>query len=261
MNAHASRVEVLTWQGKDVAGVNYSTCVAVSKDGEKSESWQSTFQEIGTPLHLVEFVVLDLETSGSAPHLGAGITEIGAIRIKGGQVLNTFTSLVNPGHSIPPYITALTGIDDETVRNAPEIAEVMPSLINFMGGGETVFVAQNAPFDLSFVKVAAKASSLIWPKLRIVDTAILARKVLDRDEAPNCKLGTLAQIFKAEIQPTHRALDDVNATIAVLHGLFERLAGLEIFTIEELIAYSPKEKSRAKVRPISPPNREQRQNQ
>ena len=169
--------------------------------------------------------------------------------------------MVNPGHPIPPYITALTGIDDETVSNAPEITEVMPSLIDFVGGDETVFVAQNAPFDLSFVKAAAKASSLIWPKQRIVDTAILARKVLDRDEAPNCKLGTLAEIFKAEIQPTHRALDDVNATIAVLHGLFERLAGLEIFTIEELIAYSPKEKSRAKVRPTSPPNQERPQNQ
>lgn len=232
-----------------------------SRDGEKNESWQTTFQEIGTPLHLVEFVVLDLETSGSAPHLGAGITEIGAIRIRGGEVLGTFSTLVNPGHPIPPYITALTGIDDETVRNAPDIAEVIPSLIDFVGGDETIFVAQNAPFDLSFVKAAAKASSHLWPQQRIVDTAILARKVLDRDEAPNCKLGTLARIFNAEIQPTHRALDDVKATIAVLHGLFERLAGLDIFTIEELIAYSPKERSRARVRPTSQPTQEPHQNQ
>jgi DNA polymerase-3 subunit epsilon len=232
-----------------------------SERSEENESWQSTFQELGTPLHLVEFVVLDLETSGSAPHLGAGITEIGAIRIKGGEVLDTFSTLVNPGHSIPSYITALTGIDDETVRDAPPISEVISSLIDFMGGDETVFVAQNAPFDLSFVKAAAKLSSKMWPKQRIVDTATLARKVLDREEAPNCKLGTLAQIFNAEIQPTHRALDDVKATIAVLHGLFERLAGLDIFTIEELIAYSPKERLNARVRPISPPNQEQRPNQ
>ena len=226
-----------------------------SKEGAKNESWQSTFQELGTPLHLVEFVVLDLETSGSAPHLGAGITEIGAIRIKGGEVLDSFSTLVNPGHPIPSYITALTGIDDETVRGAPPISEVISSLIDFVGGDETVFVAQNAPFDLSFVKAAAKS------KQRIVDTAILARKVLDREEAPNCKLGTLAQIFNAEIQPTHRALDDVKATIAVLHGLFERLAGLEIFTIEELIAYSPRERSNAKARPISQPNQVQNPNQ
>lgn len=232
-----------------------------SKESTKNESWQSTFQELGTPLHLVEFVVLDLETSGSAPHLGAGITEIGAIRIKGGEVLDTFSTLVNPGHPIPSYITALTGIDDDTVRSAPPISEVISSLINFVGGDETVFVAQNAPFDLSFVKAAAKSSSKIWPKQRIVDTAILARKVLDREEAPNCKLGTLAKIFNAEIQPTHRALDDVKATISVMHGLFERLAGLDIFTIEELMAYSPKERSNAKARPTSRPNQEQPPNQ
>lgn len=232
-----------------------------SKEGAKNDIWQSTFQELGTPLHLVEFVVLDLETSGSAPHLGAGITEIGAIRIKGGEVLDTFSTLVNPGHPIPPYITTLTGIDDETVRGAAPISEVISSLIDFVGGDETVFVAQNAPFDLSFVKAAAKSSSKIWPKQRIVDTAILARKVLDREEAPNCKLGTLAKIFNAEIQPTHRALDDVKATIAVLHGLFERLAGLGIFTIEELMAYSPKERANAKARPTLRPNQEQRPNQ
>jgi DNA polymerase-3 subunit epsilon len=235
--------------------------VGNSRENAKNESWQSTFQDIGTPLHLVEFVVLDLETSGSAPHLGAGITEIGAIRIKGGEILNTFSTLVNPGHPIPAYITTLTGIDDETVRGAPPVSEVISSLIDFVGGDETVFVAQNAPFDLSFVRAAAKSSTKTWPKQRIVDTAILARKVLDRDEAPNCKLGTLAQIFNAEIQPTHRALDDVKATIAVLHGLFERLAGLEIFTIEELMAYSPKERSNAKARPTSQPVQEQRPNQ
>ena len=232
-----------------------------SNGQSNGQSWQSTFQELGTPLHLVEFLVVDLDTSGSAPHLGAGITEIGAIRIKGGEVLDTFSTLVNPGHEIPPYITALTGIDDETVRDAPPISEVISDLIDFVGGDETVFVAQNAPFDLAFVKAAAKSASQIWPKQRIVDTAILARKVLDRDEAPNCKLGTLAQIFKAEIQPTHRALDDVKATIAVLHGLFERLAGLEIFTIEEVIAFSPKERFAAKARPTSPPNQRQRPNQ
>jgi DNA polymerase III subunit epsilon len=231
------------------------------KESAKKDSWQSTLQEIGTPLHLVEFVVLDLETSGSAPHLGAGITEIGAIRVRGGEILATFSTLVNPGHPIPPYITDLTGIDDETVRSAPEIGEVISSLIDFIGGDETVFVAQNAPFDLAFVRAAAKTAALKWPKQRIVDTAILARKVLDRDEAPNCKLGTLAQIFKAEIQPTHRALDDVKATIAVLHGLFERLAGLGIFTIEELISFSPKERSSAKARPTSQPIQGQHQSQ
>jgi DNA polymerase III subunit epsilon len=83
---------------------------------------------------------------------------------------------------------------------------VISSLIDFVGGDETVFVAQNAPFDLAFVKAAAKSHSKTWPKQRIVDTAILARKVLDRDEAPNCKLGTLAHrsLTRKYNQPTER---------------------------------------------------------
>jgi DNA polymerase III epsilon subunit family exonuclease len=223
----------------------------VSEKQTSDQSWQSTIQEIGTPLHKAQFVVLDLETSGGAPHLGAGITEIGAMRIMGGEVLATFTTLVNPGHPIPSFITELTGIDDSTVANAPYISEVLPDLIEFIGLGETIFVAQNAPFDLSFLKASARSLNLSWPQQRIVDTAILARKVLSREEAPNCKLGTLAEIFNTQIKPTHRALDDVKATVDVLHGLFERLAGFEVFTVEELLNFSKKQKSPAKVRPTS----------
>lgn len=218
---------------------------------DDSDSWQSTFQELGTPLHQVEFVVLDLETSGGSPHLGAGITEIGAIRVRGGEILGTFTTLVNPGHLIPPFITELTGIDSFTVANAPRIEEVIADLIDFVGGDETILVAQNAPFDLSFLKASAKAHGFHWPTQRILDTAILARKVLSRDEAPNCKLGTLAQIFNTQIKPTHRALDDVKATIDVMHGLFERLAGFGVYTLEETFNFSQKRKSPAKERPTS----------
>jgi DNA polymerase III epsilon subunit family exonuclease len=222
-----------------------------SQEVDDTKSWQSTFQELGTPLHEVEFVVLDLETSGGSPHLGAGITEIGAIRVRGGEILGTFTTLINPGHPIPPFITELTGIDSVTVANAPLINEVLSDLIDFVGGDETIFVAQNAPFDLSFLKTSAKAHGHQWPNQRILDTAILARKVLTRDEAPNCKLGTLAQIFNTEIKPTHRALDDVKATIDVMHGLFERLAGFGVFTLEETLNFSQKKKSPAKERPTS----------
>jgi DNA polymerase III epsilon subunit family exonuclease len=227
----------------------------------RTSQWQSTFQDFGRPLNEVEFVVLDLETTGSAPHLGAAITEIGAVRVRGGQELASFSSLVNPGQPIPPYITALTGIDDPLVADAPLIAEILPTLIDFLGNEETIFVAQNAPFDLTFLKAACKANSTSLPKQDVLDTAVLARKVLDREEAPNCKLGTLAKVFKAEIQPTHRALDDVQATIAVLHGLFERLAGLQIFTIEETLAFSAKSRSAAKERPIYRPVRERPRNQ
>jgi DNA polymerase III epsilon subunit family exonuclease len=221
---------------------------------EKNESvdtWQATIQDIGTPLHAARFVVLDLETSGGAPHLGAAITEIGAVKIQGGILLDTFSTLVNPGHPIPSYITNLTGIDDALVNDAPPIEAVLPDLFHFLEDESTVFVAQNAPFDLSFLKFAAHTHGHRWPAFRVLDTAILARRVLTREEAPNCKLATLAEFFGTEVAPNHRALDDAKATTDVLHGIFERLAGYEIFTIEEAIAFSAPKKSRSTKPPTS----------
>jgi DNA polymerase III epsilon subunit-like protein len=80
-----------------------------------NSSWQSTFQEIGRPLVDTTFVVIDLETTGGAPHLGAGITEIGAVKICRGEVVAEFETFIDPGHPIPSYITDLTGITDEMV--------------------------------------------------------------------------------------------------------------------------------------------------
>jgi DNA polymerase III epsilon subunit family exonuclease len=220
---------------------------------EKSSpiNWQSTIQELGTPLHEATFVVLDLETSGGAPHLGAGITEIGAVKVRGGEQLDTFSTLVNPLHPIPTYITALTGIDDALICDAPSIDFVLPDLFQFLGDENTVFVAQNATFDLSFLKAAAKLHGHPWPSFRVLDTAILARRVLSREEAPNCKLGTLAQVFGADVTPNHRALDDAKATVDVLHGIFERLAGFEVFTVEEALNFSAPKKSRSTKKPNS----------
>ena len=73
-------------------------------------SWQATINELGRPLRLTTFVVLDLETSGGSPKAGAGITEIGAVKVRGGEVLGKFQTFINPGNSIPPFITELTGI-------------------------------------------------------------------------------------------------------------------------------------------------------
>jgi DNA polymerase III epsilon subunit family exonuclease len=214
-------------------------------------TWQSSFQEMGTPLHEARFVVLDLETSGGAPHLGAAITEIGAVKIQGGEVLDVFSTLVNPRHPIPAFITELTGIDDALVNDAPPIEAVLPDLFHFLEDEETVFVAQNAPFDLSFLKFASRAHGHTWPNFRVLDTAIIARRALSREEAPNCKLGTLAQLFGTEVTPNHRALDDAKATVDVLHGLFERLAGFEVFTVEEALNFTAPKKSRSTKQPTS----------
>ena len=196
------------------------------------------------------FAVLDLETSGGSPRLGAGITEIGVVKLKGGQVLGTFQSFVDPGHSLPVFITQLTGISDEMLISAPFIDEILPTLFDFLGSAdETVVVAHNSPFDLSFLKAAAKAHEMDWPDYVTVDTARLAGAVLDRDEVINCKLSTLADFFGATTSPNHRALDDAMATVDVLHGLIERLAGFDVHSFEQMRNF-PSRKKRVK-RPIS----------
>jgi DNA polymerase-3 subunit epsilon len=196
------------------------------------------------------FAVLDLETSGGSPRFGAGITEIGVVKVKGGQVLGTFQSFVDPGHSVPVFITQLTGISDEMLISAPFIEEILPTLFEFLGSAdETVVVAHNSPFDLSFLKSASKTHEIEWPNYLTVDTARLARAVLDRDEVINCKLSTLAKFFGASTTPSHRALDDALATVDVLHGLIERLAGFNVHNFEQMRNF-PSRKRRVK-RPIS----------
>jgi DNA polymerase III epsilon subunit family exonuclease len=196
------------------------------------------------------FAVLDLETSGGSPRLGAGITEIGVVKVRGGEVLGTFQSFVDPGHSLPVFITQLTGISDEMLISAPFIDEILPTLFEFLGSAEdTVVVAHNSPFDLSFLKAASKTHEIEWPDYLTVDTARLARAVLDRDEVINCKLSTLAEFFGASTSPNHRALDDAMATVDVLHGLIERLAGFDVHSFEQLRNF-PSRKKRVK-RPIS----------
>ena len=211
-------------------------------------SWQVTIEDLGRPLVRTTFLVLDLETSGGAPHLGAHITEIGAVKVRGGEVLGEFQTFINPETPIPSFITALTSITDEMVASSPRIAEVFPILLEFLGSEkETVFVAHNAPFDLSFLKAAANASEYRWPKFTVIDTAKLARRVLSRDEVTNCKLGTLAEFFNTSVNPTHRALDDALATVDVLHALIGRVGTLGITTLEELKDFSNR-KSSARTR-------------
>ncbi len=124
-------------------------------------SWQSTLQDLGRPLLETTFVVIDLETTGAGPHIGAAITEIGAVKVKAGKTLGEFETFINPGHPIPDYIQELTGINDSMVHQAPSISTVLPSLFEFLGSHqETVLVAQNAPFDLAFLKHYARVHGL-----------------------------------------------------------------------------------------------------
>ncbi|WP_239153528.1 DEDD exonuclease domain-containing protein [Virgisporangium aliadipatigenens] len=180
------------------------------------------------------FVVVDLETTGGAVS-GGGITEIGAVKVRGGEVLGEFATLVRPMERIPPFITVLTGITEAMVLPAPPIDEVLPGFLQFMEGA--VLVAHNAPYDANFLRTACNELGYTWPKPLILDTAQLARRALIADEVPNHKLATLARHFRAQTEPCHRALADAKATVDVLHGLIGRLGSHKVHTLGDALEF------------------------
>ena len=183
------------------------------------------------PLAELEFAVVDLETTGWSPE-AAAITEIGAVRVRGGRRQGEFSSLVNPGMPVPPPIEDLTGITDWMLAAAPTVASVLPGLLRFAEG--CVLVAHNAPFDLGFLLAACGDCGLTWPGFTVLDTVMLARQLMDPDEVPDCKLGTLARFFGARTAPSHRALADARATAHVLSWLIRRLTHRGVRTLNEL---------------------------
>ncbi|MEN9325504.1 MAG: hypothetical protein RL414_1258 [Actinomycetota bacterium] len=189
--------------------------------------------------HLSEttFVVVDLETTGGSP-TACEITEIGAVKVRGGEVIGNFKTFINPLQAIPEFITELTGITDEMVKDSPIIDDVLPDFFHWCGSwDETVLVAHNAPFDISFLKAAAEKIDHEWPDYSIVDTVRFARKAIDRDDVTNYRLGTLAEFFNTAVLPTHRALDDAQTTVEILHRLIERVGNQGITHFDDLVNF------------------------
>jgi DNA polymerase III subunit epsilon len=195
---------------------------------------QGRLDDLGTPLVDVEFVVLDLETTGGSP-ANDRITEVGAVKVRGGELLGSFHTLVDPEVPIPPLITALTGITDRMVAGAEPIEVVLPCLLEFLGGA--VLVAHNASFDWRFVQANLERHGYRRLTNRRVCTARLARKLLPRDEVPNVRLATLAALLGASVAPCHRALTDARATVDVFHSLLERAGSYGVLALEDLLEF------------------------
>ncbi len=191
---------------------------------------QRSFDDLGTPLADVTFCVIDLETTGGDPN-HCSITEIGAVKLRGGECLGTFQTMVNPGMAIPPTITVLTGITEAMVHKAPRIETVLGSLLEFVG--DAVIVGHNIRFDLAFLQHALARDGRDPLVNTSIDTVTLARRLV-RDEVPNCKLGTLASRFRLAHQPSHRALDDALATGDLLHVLLDRAGSLGVRGLDDL---------------------------
>ena len=173
-----------------------------------------------TPLAEVTFCVLDLETTGTSDDTDE-IVEVGAVLVRGGEVLGRFQTMVRH-----PSATGSSSV--------PSLASVLASLLEFMRGA--VVVGHNIRFDLRFLNAA------LWKTDRdvalvpedAIDTMPLARRLL-RDDADDCRLGTLAQRFEFQCRPTHRALADAMATVELLHLLIERATHYGAFDLDDLM--------------------------
>ncbi|CAN5392273.1 DEDD exonuclease domain-containing protein [soil metagenome] len=196
--------------------------------------FQPSLSALGQPLADSTFVVVDLETTGGSPTTDR-ITEIGAVKIRGGEVVGELSTLVDPGIAIPGAITVLTGISRQLVEGRPGIETVLPSFLEFSRGA--ALVAHNARFDTGFLNAALQR--LDYPRLdhRVVCTAQLARRLVG-DEVANRKLDTLARHFRSSTVPIHRALADARATVDVFHGLLEQAGTFGVVTLEDLVAFA-----------------------
>lgn len=186
-----------------------------------------------------KYIVLDIETTGISPEF-AEITEIGAALISDGQVIDTFSELVNPRQSIPANIVVLTGITDDMVANAPGIEEVMPAFISFCG--DLPILGHNVVFDFSFLKTAARRLGLSFEK-KGLDTMILTRSFLERQASYS--LTNLIAAMGIQRENAHRGLDDALATseiYEILRRRYKHPSNAKHFEPKPIV-YKPKKQS------------------
>ena len=206
--------------------------------GDERFSWESdvlvgltTWRAQRRDLAGVAFTVVDLETTGATPGFSK-ITEIGAVRLEGGQEVGTFSVLVNPGVPIPEMITGITGIDDATVAEAPPIDVVLPRFVEF--AADSVLVAHNAQFDLGFLDYElGRLERRTFPRPAL-DTLRLARKLCPQQR---CSLSALAYRFDTRVKPVHRALQDAQATGELLLLFLSWLEEQGMSTLEEVARF------------------------
>ena len=179
---------------------------------------------VATPLHQEEWVVVDVETTGGSPEHGHRVTEVAAVWVSGGRITESYATLINPERRIPPMITALTGITDSMVANAPPFRAIAPRLAETLQG--RVFVAHNCAFDWRFVGHEIGRALGYELSGRQLCTVRLARKLLPH--LPSRSLGSLADYFGLRIESHHRALDDAVATAQLLIRFFDLLGEKEI---------------------------------
>lgn len=173
----------------------------------------------GGRLEALDYVVVDVETTGSSPARGDRVTEIAAVEVSGGEVVGEFSTLVNPGRPIPAWISRLTGITQEMVEDAPPFGEVAGTVRDRLE--ERIFVAHNVPFDWRFVAEEMRRAQSVLPMGPRLCTLRLARRALPGLRRKG--LDAVTRYYDVEIEGRHRALGDALATATVLLRLLEEV--------------------------------------
>ncbi|HEX3030986.1 MAG TPA: PolC-type DNA polymerase III, partial [Bacillota bacterium] len=177
----------------------------------------------------LEYVVFDLETTGLSP-LSHEIIEIGAVKIKGGEITDRFSTFVKPTQRIPAEIVKLTSITQDMVKDAPEIKQVLRQFLQF--AGQNVLVAHNASFDAGFLRTILQKQLNLPLTNPIMDTLGLARGLMP--ELKNHRLNTLAQALEVKLESHHRAVNDAEATAEIFLKLLTKLKGAEITALADV---------------------------
>ncbi|MCR5800243.1 MAG: PolC-type DNA polymerase III [Lachnospiraceae bacterium] len=174
------------------------------------------------------YVVFDIETTGFSP-VRNHITEIGAVKVENGQIVDRFSTFVNPKEPIPYRIVKLTGITDEMVMDAPLIEEVLPKFLEFVG--DSIPVAHNAGFDTSFIAENAKRCNMEFTST-YVDTLELSRELLPH--LPKYKLDVVCRDLGVSLEGHHRAVNDAEATAECFLKLIDMAKKKNVFDIADL---------------------------
>ena len=174
------------------------------------------------------YVVFDIETTGFDP-FNDKIIEIGAIKLKGKEIIDEFSEFVNPKIPIPEEIVKLTSITDEMVKDAPDIKTILPRFLEFCG--DSTVVAHNAKFDVGFIKQKSSDQNLEFSP-SVVDTLPLARALLVNEK--KFGLANLTKYFGIILESHHRAIDDARATAEVFQKFFNMIITKGILTLKDI---------------------------
>jgi DNA polymerase-3 subunit epsilon len=196
----------------------------------------------------LEYVVVDVETTGGAPSRGHRMTEFGAVRMRGdGTIIDEYESLVNPLRHIPAFITNLTNITPQMAYTAPLFSEIAEDVRSILDGA--VFVSHNAQFDRRFVGMELGRVGVPMFN-RTLCTVRLARKTVTEVQARS--LDSLQYFFGVENYARHRAMGDARATALIFRRLLDRLDDHEVTSWSELESFLRRRKAKKKKRVASP---------